>query len=80
MRTFVRQNIHYFVILQHVTNALSAFYIKSYKFQDNKRHKNNKSIHYMRKILFVCLAGAALAVPVCAQTQTAKPTYKTFKY
>lgn len=30
MRTFVWQNIHYFVILQHVTNALSAFYIKSY--------------------------------------------------
>lgn len=80
MRTFVRQNIHYFVILQHVTNALSAFYIKSYNHQDNKRHKNNNSIHYMRKILFVCLAGAALAVPVCAQTQTAKPTYKTFKY
>lgn len=29
MRTFVWQNIHYFVILQHVTSALSAFYIKS---------------------------------------------------
>ena len=34
----------------------------------------------MKKLLLVCLSGAALAVPVCAQTQTAKPTYKTFKY